>query len=62
MKAYADVGVILLTDKHSMRLKIGHIIFVDSCQFLATSLDILVKALRKSGVEVREHHQTFWQQ
>jgi len=34
-----------------MLLKIGNIVFVDSCQFLATSLDNLVKALRKSGVD-----------
>jgi len=33
-----------------MLLKIGNIVFVDSCQFLATSLDNLVKALRKLGV------------
>ena len=34
-----------------MLLKIGNIVFVDSCQFLATSLDNLVKAWRKSGVD-----------
>jgi len=50
-KAYADVGVIPLNGERNMLLKIGNILFVDSCQFLATSLDNLVKALRKSGVD-----------
>ena len=49
-KSYADVGVIPLNGEHNMLQKIGNIVFVDSCQFLATSLDNLVKALRKSGV------------
>ena len=48
-KAYADVGVIPLNGERNMLLKIGNIVFVDSCQFLATSLDNLVKALRKSS-------------
>jgi len=34
-----------------MMLQIGNIIFVDSCQFLATFLDNLTKALRKSGID-----------
>jgi len=50
-KAYADVGIIPLTGEHNMMLQIGNIVFVDSCQFLATTLDNLVKALRKSGVD-----------
>ena len=41
-KAYADVGVILLTGERNMMLQIGNIVFVDLCQFLATSLDNLV--------------------
>ena len=36
-KAYADVGVIPLTGKRNMQLKIGNITFMDSCQFLTTS-------------------------
>jgi len=43
MKAYADVGVIPLNGERNML--IGNIVFVDSCQFLTTSLDNLVKAL-----------------
>ena len=35
-KAYADVGVIPLNGERNMLLKIGNILFVDSCQFLAT--------------------------
>jgi len=50
-KVYADVGVILLNSERNMLPKIGNIVFVDSCHFLATSLDNLVKALRKSGVD-----------
>jgi len=50
-KAYADVGVILLNGERNMLLKIGNIVFVDSCKFLATFLDNCVKALRKSGVD-----------
>ena len=37
--------------ERDMLLKIGNIVFVDLCQFLTTSLDNLVKALRKSGVD-----------
>jgi len=50
-KAYADVGVIPLNGECNMLLKICSIVFVDSCQFLATSLHNLVKTLRKSGVD-----------
>jgi len=48
-KAYADVGVIPLTGKRNMQLKIGNITFMDSCQFLTTSLDHLVKSVAKVG-------------
>ena len=48
---YADVGVIPLNGERNLMLKIGNIVFVDSCQFLATSFDELVKVLRKSGNE-----------
>jgi len=48
--AYANVGVIPLNGKRNMLLRIGNIVFMDSCQFLATSLDN-VKEMRKSGVE-----------
>ena len=41
-KAYADVG-----GECNMLLKIGNVVFVDSCQFLITFLDNLVKAMRK---------------
>jgi len=49
--AYTDMGTILLNGKQNMLLWIGNIVFVDSCHFLAISLDNLVKAMRKSGVE-----------
>jgi len=40
--AYADVGVIPLNGERNLLLKIGNIVFVDSCQFLAASLDAQV--------------------
>jgi len=50
-KAYIDVGIIPLNGERNMLLKIRNIVLVDSSQFIATSLDNLVKALRKSGVD-----------
>jgi len=50
-KGYADVGIIPLNSERNMLLKILNIVFMDACQFLATSLDNLVKALQKSGVD-----------
>ena len=49
--AYADVGVIPLNGERNLLLKIGNVVFIDSCQFLATSLDELVKSMRKSGLQ-----------
>ena len=46
-KAYADLGVILLNGERNMLLKIGNIVYVDSCQFLATFLHNLVKVRRR---------------
>ena len=50
-KAYADVGVIPLNGQRNMLLKIGNIVFVDLCQFLATSLDKPRESVEK--VELR---------
>jgi len=49
--AFADVGVILLNGERNIQLRIGNIVFVDSCQFLAAYPDNLVKEMRKSGVK-----------
>ena len=49
--AYADVQVIPLTSEKNLQIRIGNIVFVDSFQFLATSLDTLVKIMRKSGTD-----------
>ena len=46
------MGVIPLIGKRNMLLKIGNIVFVDSYQFLATSLDNLMKELQKLGVDI----------
>jgi len=47
--AYADVNVIPLNAERNLQLRIGNLVFTDSCQFLASSLDNLVKTLKKSG-------------
>ena len=47
--AYADIGVIPINGERNLSLRIGNVVFVDSFQFLSTSLDNLVKILRKSG-------------
>jgi len=49
--AYADVGVIPLNGERNLLLSIGNVVFVDSCQFLAESLDNLVKAMRNSRLD-----------
>ena len=48
---YADVGVIPLNAKKCMSLCIGNLLFVDSFQFMAASLDELCKGMRKEGVD-----------
>lgn len=47
---HVNVGVIPLNGERNMQLWIGNIVFVDSCEFLAASLDNLMK-MRKSGVQ-----------
>jgi len=49
--AYADVEVIPMNSERNLLLRIGSVVFVDSFQFLAASLDTLVKSMRKSGLE-----------
>jgi len=49
--ACEDVGVIPLNGERNLSLRIGNIVFVDSFQFLGTSLDNLVKIMRLSGVD-----------
>ena len=46
-----NAGVIPLNGERNLLLKIGNVVFVDSCQFLETSLDELVKSMRKSGLQ-----------
>ena len=45
--SYADVGVIPLNGERNLLLTIGNVVFIDSFQFLATSLDNLVKIKRE---------------
>jgi len=49
--SYADIGVIPLNGERNLLLTIGNVVFIDSFQFLATSLDNLVKIMRKSGLQ-----------
>ena len=53
--AYADVEVIPLNGERNLLIRIANVVFVDSFQFLATSLDNLVKIMRKSGLENFAH-------
>ena len=50
--------MIPLNGERNLLLKIGNIVFVDSCQFLAASLDELVKSMRKSGLQDEFVHTT----
>ena len=60
--AYADVSVIPLNAERNLQLQIGNLMFTDLCQFLASSLDNLVKILKKSGsdqfLHTSEHYGT----
>jgi len=49
--AYDDVIVIPMNGERNELLKIRNVVFVDSYQFLGTSLDNLVKIMRKSGLQ-----------
>jgi len=49
--AYANEGIIHLHGERNVLLRIGNIVFVDSCQFFATTLDNLVEEMTKAGVE-----------
>ena len=53
--AYADVGKIPMNGERNLLLSIGNIGFVDSMQFLAASLDNLVKEMRNSGLDDFTH-------
>jgi len=48
---YADVDVIPLNAEKYMSLRIGNLLFIDSFQFMVSSLDRLCKTMRKEGVD-----------
>ena len=48
---YGDVKLIPLNSEKSLQVQIGNVVFLDSYQFLSTSLDALVASLAKSGKE-----------
>jgi len=45
------LGVIPLNGERNLLLSIGNVVFVDSMQFLAASLDNLFKEMRNSGLD-----------
>jgi len=47
---YANVGVIQFNAEKCMSLCIGNLLFVDSFQFMAASLDELCKGMHKEGI------------
>jgi len=44
--AYADVGAIPMNGERNLQLSIGNVVVIDSMQFIAASLDNLVKEMR----------------
>ena len=52
---FDDISVIPLNGQKYLQFQIGELRFLDSFQFLSTSLDELVSLLRKSGKEKFVH-------
>ena len=52
---YDDVKVIPLNGEKCLQVQIGNLLFLDSYQFLSSSLDSLVSTLLKSGKEHFHH-------
>ena len=56
---YGDVKLITLNSEKNLQVQIGNVVFLDSYQFLSTSLDALVASLAKSGKENFRHTTKF---
>jgi len=52
---YADIKTIPLNSEKNLQIQIGNVLFLDSFQFMAASLDTLVGTLRKSGKDQFVH-------
>jgi len=52
---YADIKVIPLKSEKNLQIQIGNVLFLDSFQSMAASLDTLVGTLRKSGTDQFVH-------
>jgi len=48
---HADIKIIPLNSEKYLQLQIGNLLFLDSFQFMAASLDTLVGTLPKSGTD-----------
>jgi len=48
---HADIKIISLNREKYLQIQIGNLLFLDSFQFMAASLDTLVGTLRKSGTD-----------
>jgi len=48
---HADIKIIPLNSEKYLQIQIGNLLFLDSLQFMAASLDTLVGTLRKSGTD-----------
>jgi len=53
--AYGDIRVIPLNGEKYLSFQVGNFHFIDSFQFLSTSLDILVSLLLQSGRDNYTH-------
>jgi len=52
---YADIKVIPLNSEKYLQIQIGNVLFLDSFQFMAASLNTLVGTLHKSGTDQFVH-------
>jgi len=52
---YADIKIIPLNSEKNLQIQIGNVLYLDSFQFMAASLNTLVGTLRKSGTDQFVH-------
>ena len=56
--SYGDIRVVPLNSEKYLSFQVGNLRFIDSFQFLSTSLDNLVSLLLKSGRDKIIHNKT----
>ena len=59
-ESYGDIHVIPLNGEKYLSFRVGNLRFIDSFQFLSTSLDNLVSLLLKSGRDKFIHTINIW--